>query len=62
MKAAVVRRNRRSNRVAASVESDKSDRMNYCDKQQRSSHGTLIGDEAGVRDDRPIGPIVESNR
>ena len=31
-KAAVFRTNRRGNRVAASVESDKSDRMNYCDK------------------------------
>ena len=46
-KAAVFRTNRRSNRVAASVESDKSDRMNYCDKRQRSSRSTLICDDAG---------------
>lgn len=45
-KAAVFRTNRRSNRVAASVESDKSDRMNYCDKRQRSSRSTLICDDA----------------
>ena len=46
-KAAVFRTNRRSNCVAASVESDKSDRMNYCDKRQRSSRSTLICDDAG---------------